>query len=66
MNEKPKFRIGQAVKIKNTKGVFNIRQIEPHGDGFCECCYVSDVYFMYGLTTVLWVAESELEAQTIN
>lgn len=62
---KPKFELGQPVSI-NGSGVFNIKEIAPHGDNHCDCCTTDKMYFMYRVSLTLWVNEEQLIARIVN
>lgn len=62
---KPKYKLHERVTI-NHHGNYEVKGIEKHGDGNCDCCPKAKLYFMYQVTNNVWIAEEQLFKPTIN
>lgn len=56
--EEPKYRVRQNVTI-NGKGNYVIREVAKHGRDTCDCCQ-GEAYFMYRISSTLWINEDQL------
>lgn len=60
----PKYQIGMKVLL----GVYEyiIKAIDTHGGGNCDCCPKATTYFMYNLTSNVWVNEDQIQRPPTN
>lgn len=61
---KPKYKVGETVLL----GVYEhtVKGIDTHGGGHCDCCTKATTYFMYNLTSNVWVNEDQLSSKKTN